>query len=75
MVWLYSHILSLCHPQHATQASTKHTLETSSVQSARRIVSAMEKGLLSATVRRVSSGLRKILQLWLVHVSIPANRA
>lgn len=70
-----SHTLFFCHPQRATQASTKRMLETSSVQNALRIVTAMEKGLRSATARRASSGLRKILQLWLVHVSITANHA
>ena len=68
------YILSSSHPQHANQASSRHMLETSTVQSALRIVSAMEKGLLSAAVRRASSGRRKILHPWLVHVSIPANR-
>lgn len=67
---LYPVILSFCHPQHATQASTRRMLGTSSVQSALHIVSAMEKGLLSAAVRRASSGLRKIPQLWLVLVRI-----
>lgn len=67
----YPVILSFCHPQHATQASTRHLLETSSVQSALHTVSAMEKALQSAAVRRASSGPRKILQLWLAHVSIP----
>lgn len=50
-------------------------LETSSVRSALHTAIVTEKALLSATVRRVTSGLRKILQLWLVHVSIPATRA
>lgn len=57
----------MVHVLHVVQASTRHMLETLNVQSALRIVSAMEKHLLSAAVRKASSGLRKILQLWLVH--------
>lgn len=66
---LYPAILSFCHPQHVVQASTKHLLETSSVQSALHTVSVMEKALQSAAVRKASSGQRKILQLCLAHVS------
>lgn len=69
------HIVCLCYPQHVIQASTRHMLEISNVQSALRTVSAMEKVLLSVAVRRVSSGLRKILQLWLVHVSMQGKSA
>lgn len=75
-VWLCTYRLPhcVCHPQHVVQASTRHMLETLNVQSALRIVSAMEKHLLSAAVRKASSGLRKILQLWLVHVSTPGKK-
>lgn len=73
-VHLQTATLCVCHPQHVVQASTRHMLETLNVQSALRIVSAMEKHLLSAAVRKASSGLRKILQLWLVHVSTPEKK-
>lgn len=55
--------------QRVTQASTKHMLETSSVQNALHTVSAMEKAPPSATARGAFTGLRKILPRWPVHVS------
>lgn len=58
-----------CPLQRVTQASTKRMLETSSVQSALRTVSAMEKAQPSVTVRGAFTGLRKILRRWPAHVS------
>lgn len=57
-------------PQRATQASTRHSLGTSSAQSVHRTVSASQTALLCVAVRRAFTGLRKIHQLWPAHVSL-----
>lgn len=62
-------LLCFCPPQRVTQASTKRTLETSSVQSALPTASATARALPPVTARGAFTGLTKIRPRWLVHVS------